>query len=215
METAAARTTAFSSITLLNINLIYLDGDDVDTPAVPIKCKICTINSLNSQSSMNSHKCKRDVSLVSGIVAINSTILSTILFLNSTPPSSLKNAAKKFTIDLCFAGYFMHNSRIALTTTILNSSPISVINDEICFINLSIELSFPVIKKIKIKIEIKIKIKIKMSINIAIKIVIKIVSVIVIRTVIIITIKIVIVTIKNDNNKHNDSNNNTVLNTYF
>ena len=55
------------------------------------------MSSENSQSSMNSHRWSREVSFVSGMVVISSTMLSTMLFLNSNPPSSRKNAAKKFT----------------------------------------------------------------------------------------------------------------------
>lgn len=47
-------------------------------------------------------------------------------------------------MDLCLAGYLTHSSLMAFTTTILNSSPISAIKDEICFIKRSIELSLPV-----------------------------------------------------------------------
>lgn len=55
------------------------------------------MSSENSQSSMNSQRCRREVSLVSGMVVMSSTMLSTMLFLNSNPPSSRRNAAKKFT----------------------------------------------------------------------------------------------------------------------
>lgn len=47
-------------------------------------------------------------------------------------------------MDLCFAGYLTHSSLMAFTTTILNSSPISAMKDEICFIKRSMELSLPV-----------------------------------------------------------------------
>ena len=46
-------------------------------------------------------------------------------------------------MDLCFAGYLTQSSLIAFTTTILNSSPISVIKEDICFIKRSMELSLP------------------------------------------------------------------------
>merc|ERR1719498_2085330 len=50
----------------------------------------------------------------------------------------------------CFAGYFIHNSLIALTTTTLNSSPISPMKVEICFISLSTLPSLPVLSKVVI-----------------------------------------------------------------
>ena len=62
-----------------------------------MRWSICTMSSENSQSSMNSQRWSREVSFVSGMVVISSTMLSTMLFLNSNPPSSRKNAAKKFT----------------------------------------------------------------------------------------------------------------------
>ena len=51
---------------------------------------------------------------------------------------------KKFIITLCFLGNFIHKDLIACTTTILNSSEISDMNEEICFINRSTLLSLPV-----------------------------------------------------------------------
>jgi hypothetical protein len=52
-------------------------------------------------------------------------------------------------MDLCLAGYFTHSSLIAFTTTILNSSPISVMKEDICFIRRSIEPSLPRRKQVK------------------------------------------------------------------
>lgn len=51
---------------------------------------------VNSQSSMNSHKCSSPLSLASGMSLIKITIESTIAFLYSKPPSSLNMLLKKF-----------------------------------------------------------------------------------------------------------------------
>jgi hypothetical protein len=55
-------------------------------------------------------------------------------------------------MDLCLAGYLTHSSLMAFTTTILNSSPISVMKEDICFIRRSIEPSLP---KRKVKESVK------------------------------------------------------------
>lgn len=44
----------------------------------------------------------------------------------------------------CFAGNLRQSDRMASTTMILNSSVMSVMKDEICFIKRSTDASFPV-----------------------------------------------------------------------
>mmetsp|Transcript_3374 Transcript_3374/g.9898 ORF Transcript_3374/g.9898 Transcript_3374/m.9898 type:complete len:225 (-) Transcript_3374:1032-1706(-) len=145
---AAARTEAFSRMTRLYTNLIYLAGAVVEGPITPTRCKIWVDSAVNSQSSINSHKWNRDDSLVSGIAHMRAMIASTIAFLKSNPPSSRKKLARNPTSIRCLRGYLRHSSRMAITTTILNSSAISFINEDICFIRRSTEDSDPVFNKV-------------------------------------------------------------------
>ena len=130
--------------------LIYFVGSKVLGPSTPSKCRTLTDNLVNSQSSMNSHKCDKAVSLQSPMYLIISNIASTTARLKSYPPSSRKTPERKLSIDGCFDGNFKHKALIASTTIILNSSLISNINPDICFINLSTEASLPVFNKVVI-----------------------------------------------------------------
>mmetsp|Transcript_31656 Transcript_31656/g.97836 ORF Transcript_31656/g.97836 Transcript_31656/m.97836 type:complete len:229 (+) Transcript_31656:1560-2246(+) len=137
-------------MTRLYTNRMYLAGAIVVGPTTPTRCRICVDRAVNSQSSMNSHRWKSDDSLVSGITHIRAIIASTIAFLKSKPPSSRKKLARKPTRMRCFKGYLRHSSRMAVTTTILNSSAISFMNEEICFIRRSTDDSEPVLSKVVI-----------------------------------------------------------------
>uniref|UniRef100_A0A2P2MU96 Uncharacterized protein MANES_15G164100 n=1 Tax=Rhizophora mucronata TaxID=61149 RepID=A0A2P2MU96_RHIMU len=78
------------------------------------------------------------------------TIESTIAFLYSNPPSSLRILLKKFISDLYFKGNFKQRDLMASTTTILNSSAMSDIKFVICFIKRSTLDSFPVLSSVVI-----------------------------------------------------------------
>lgn len=43
------------------------------------------------------------------MAVMSSTMQSVMAFLNSKPPSSLRNVARKPTSTRCFSGYFRHN----------------------------------------------------------------------------------------------------------
>merc|ERR1719376_1745149 len=73
---------------------------------------------------------------------------STIAFLYAKPPSSLSMEERWVIMTECLWGYFWHNSLMARTTTTLNSSLISLMNEAICFINRSTLDSLPVLSKV-------------------------------------------------------------------
>ena len=116
-----------------------------------MRWRICVESAVNSQSSMNSHRWKSELSFVSGIASTSSRIESTIAFLNSKPPSSRRKLARKPTSTRCFSQVL--EAELAdrrHTTTILNSSAISFMNVEICFISRSTEPSEPVLSSVVI-----------------------------------------------------------------
>ena len=127
-----------------------LAGSRVFGPSSPNKCRICTLRYVNSQSSINSDSWFNPSSLDSGICWTIAKMASTIALLYSKPPSSRRDRARKLSMPRCLAGNLTHNERIASTTTILNSSASSPIKPLICFINLSIEPSLPVFKRVVI-----------------------------------------------------------------
>lgn len=59
-------------------------------------------------SSSNTHKTKTHA-FVSGMAVMSSTMQSVMAFLNSKPPSSLRNVARKPTSTRCFSGYLRHS----------------------------------------------------------------------------------------------------------
>mmetsp|Transcript_91010 Transcript_91010/g.136333 ORF Transcript_91010/g.136333 Transcript_91010/m.136333 type:complete len:219 (-) Transcript_91010:855-1511(-) len=97
---------------------------------------------------MNSHRCNRELSVVSGTVRIKEMMEATMDFLKSKPPSSLKKLDKKPTKTRCFDGYVKQSFCKLRTTVILNSSAISVKNAEICLSSRSIEFSLPVLRSV-------------------------------------------------------------------
>ena len=86
--------------------------------------------SVNSQSSMNSHRWPSPASLASPTLAMMTRMVSTIAFLYWNPPSSRSTLDKKAISTRCFCGNLRHIARIASTTTILNSSAISPANGQ-------------------------------------------------------------------------------------
>jgi hypothetical protein len=60
----------------------------------------CVERYVNSQSSMNSQRCARPPSLASGISLMRIRIESTIAFLYSNPPSSLKILLRKLILQI-------------------------------------------------------------------------------------------------------------------
>mmetsp|Transcript_56919 Transcript_56919/g.128974 ORF Transcript_56919/g.128974 Transcript_56919/m.128974 type:complete len:209 (+) Transcript_56919:512-1138(+) len=129
---------------------MYRAGAVVEGPREPIRWRIWVERALNSQSSMNSHRWNSELSLVSGMAWTSSTMESAMAFLNSKPPSSRSVAARNPTSTRCFCGYLRHSWRMAVTTTILNSSAISFMKEEICFMRRSTELSVPVLSRVVI-----------------------------------------------------------------
>mmetsp|Transcript_6058 Transcript_6058/g.24080 ORF Transcript_6058/g.24080 Transcript_6058/m.24080 type:complete len:212 (-) Transcript_6058:1627-2262(-) len=97
---------------------------------------------------MNSHRWPRPASLVSGISPMRVMIVSTMAFLYSKPPSSRRMLLRKFIRTRCFCGNFRHNSRTASTTTILNSSWMSLMKLVICLSSLSTLDSLPVLSSV-------------------------------------------------------------------
>mmetsp|Transcript_26436 Transcript_26436/g.62095 ORF Transcript_26436/g.62095 Transcript_26436/m.62095 type:complete len:209 (-) Transcript_26436:1067-1693(-) len=132
------------------MNRMYRAGAEVEGPSSPSKWRISVDRRVNSQSSMNSQRCKRELSVVSGTWRIKLMMEFTMDFLKSKPPSSLKKFDMKPTNTRCFAGYVRHNFWRLRTTVILNSSAISVRNAEICFKSRSMEFSDPVFSKVVI-----------------------------------------------------------------
>ena len=107
-----------------------------------------TASLVNSQSSMNSQRCASASSLDSGTNLIRSKIASTTDRLKSKPPSSLKIPERKASIPACLLGNLRQRVRIASTTVTLNSSVMSDMKDDICFISRSTEASFPVFRRV-------------------------------------------------------------------
>lgn len=81
-----ARTASLSSTTRLKIKRMYLEGWGVRGPSLPSKCRILVANTVCSQSSMNSHKWARPVSLLSGFSSMMLMMQSTMARLYSKPP---------------------------------------------------------------------------------------------------------------------------------
>lgn len=113
--------------------------------------------------------------MASGISLTKVTMESTMAFLYSKPPSSLKLLLKKFNlkdrrhsqssriegkestlfqlftyIERYFSGNFKHRDRIASTTTILNSSAMSDMKRVICLMRRSTLDSLPVLRRVVI-----------------------------------------------------------------
>lgn len=81
-----ARTASLSSTTRLKMKRMYLDGWGVRGPSLPSRCRIFVANTVCSQSSMNSHKWAKPVSLLSGFSSIMLMMQSTMARLYSKPP---------------------------------------------------------------------------------------------------------------------------------
>ena len=129
---------------------MYLAGSAVPGPSPPSKWRICVESSVNSQSSMNSHRCESPASLASGTLPMMVSSVSTMAFLYWKPPSSRSTLERKDMSSRCFCGNLRHIARIASTTTILNSSAISDMNEVICFISRSTPDSLPVLSSVVI-----------------------------------------------------------------
>jgi hypothetical protein len=105
---------------------------------------------VNSQSSINSQRCASASSLESGTNLIKSNMLSTTARLNSYPPSSRRIPLRKASMPACLLGNLRQRVRIASTMVILNSSVISAMKPEICFIRRSTLASLPVLRSVVI-----------------------------------------------------------------
>lgn len=81
---------------------------------------------------------------------MSSTMLSVMAFLYSKPPSSLKKLARKPTSTAFFWGNLRQSCLIDVTIRILNSSAMSFMKVEICFISRSTLLSSPVLSSVVI-----------------------------------------------------------------
>mmetsp|Transcript_12633 Transcript_12633/g.31109 ORF Transcript_12633/g.31109 Transcript_12633/m.31109 type:complete len:206 (-) Transcript_12633:961-1578(-) len=125
-----------------------LDGVSVSGPSVPSSCRILTLRNANSQSSMNSHRCVRPASLLSGIFWMMSSMASTIAFLNRKPPSSRSMVLRNAISVRCFSGNLSASARMASTTTILNSSVMSLMKPVICFMRRSTDAALPVLSSV-------------------------------------------------------------------
>mmetsp|Transcript_10020 Transcript_10020/g.19111 ORF Transcript_10020/g.19111 Transcript_10020/m.19111 type:complete len:303 (+) Transcript_10020:3613-4521(+) len=147
-DTAAALTAAFSKMTRLYTNRMYLAGALVDGPMSPRRLRIWVESMVNSQSSMNSHRCRRDDSVVSGTRRMRETMPPTMDRLNSNPPSSRRKLERKPMMTRCLDGYVRHSCWRDRTTVILYSSAMSVRKDEICFSRRSMEFSDPVLRRV-------------------------------------------------------------------
>lgn len=79
---------------------------------------------------------------------IMSKIASTTDRLKSYPPSSRRTPERKLSMTDCLAGNLRQRARIALTTMTLNSSEISLMNCEICFMRRSTDASLPVLRRV-------------------------------------------------------------------
>lgn len=144
-DTLPARTASLSSTTRLKMKRMYLDGWGVRGPSLPSRCRILMASTVCSQSSMNSHRWAKPVSLLSGFSSMMLMMQSTMARLYSKPPcregtrfstrdnhwwgsdkmwhgldqftSSLSMLDKKFIMTLCFRGYFWQRALMACTTT--------------------------------------------------------------------------------------------------
>lgn len=85
-EGSPARTASLSSTTRLNMKRIYLEGEGVRGPSFPSRCRILVARTVCSQSSINSHRWARPVSLLSGFSSMMLMMQSTIARLYSKPP---------------------------------------------------------------------------------------------------------------------------------
>mmetsp|Transcript_21645 Transcript_21645/g.48766 ORF Transcript_21645/g.48766 Transcript_21645/m.48766 type:complete len:209 (+) Transcript_21645:2353-2979(+) len=130
------------------MNRMYLDGSWVPGPSIPSRWRICVESSVNSQSSMNSHRWASPASFASGTLPMTTRIVSTMAFLYWNPPSSRRTLLRKVMSTRCFCGNLRHMALIASTTTILNSSAISPMKDVICFIRRSTPDSEPVLSSV-------------------------------------------------------------------
>mmetsp|Transcript_25799 Transcript_25799/g.42621 ORF Transcript_25799/g.42621 Transcript_25799/m.42621 type:complete len:209 (-) Transcript_25799:946-1572(-) len=129
---------------------MYFEGSCVFGPSMPSKYKIWVESSVNSQSSINSHRCASPASLASPTRAMMVSSVSTIAFLYANPPSSRSTLERKVIRRRCFWGNLRHMARIASTTTILKSSAISDMKEVICFMSRSTPDSLPVFNNVVI-----------------------------------------------------------------
>mmetsp|Transcript_34571 Transcript_34571/g.109228 ORF Transcript_34571/g.109228 Transcript_34571/m.109228 type:complete len:222 (-) Transcript_34571:842-1507(-) len=127
---------------------MYLDGSAVLGPSIPRRWRICVLRKVNSQSSTNSQRCERPGSLASGISEMRMRIESTMARLYSKPPSSRRMLERKFMSTRYFWGNLRQSERMASTTTILNSSAMSLMKLVICFIRRSTDDSLPVLSRV-------------------------------------------------------------------
>lgn len=81
-----ARTASLSSTTRLKMKRMYLEGWGVRGPSLPNRCRILVASTVCSQSSMNSQRCARPVSLLSGFSSMMLMMQSTMARLYSKPP---------------------------------------------------------------------------------------------------------------------------------
>mmetsp|Transcript_8329 Transcript_8329/g.22214 ORF Transcript_8329/g.22214 Transcript_8329/m.22214 type:complete len:222 (-) Transcript_8329:889-1554(-) len=127
---------------------MYLEGSFVLGPSLPSTCRICADRYVNSQSSMNSHKCDSPLSLASGMSWMSCRMVCTMAFLYSKPPSSRSTLDKKFMRARYFWGNLRHSARMASTTTILKSSAMSDMKVPICLSSFSTLPSLPVLRRV-------------------------------------------------------------------
>ena len=102
---------------------------------------MCMYNSVHTYMHI-----QQNSALYSAIFMLYSlhTYVCTSSLHTSSLTSSLSIPAKKVMSELCFLGNLGQSVWMASTTTILNSSDISDMNEEICFISRSMLLSLPV-----------------------------------------------------------------------
>lgn len=81
-----ARTASLSSTTRLKMKRMYLEGVGVRGPSFPSRWRILVASTVCSQSSINSHRCAKPVSLLSGFSSMILIIQSTMALLYSKPP---------------------------------------------------------------------------------------------------------------------------------
>ena len=101
----------------------------MEGPSSPSKWRIRTESSVNSQSSINSHKFIKMscLALASGRKRIKSNKASTMLDLSCKEPSSRNKSVRNATNFLCFEGNFKAKFSMASIMTDLKSSVISSI----------------------------------------------------------------------------------------
>lgn len=80
------RTASLSSTTRLKMKRMYLEGVGVRGPSFPSRWRILVASTVCSQSSINSHRCAKPVSLLSGFSSMILIIQSTMALLYSKPP---------------------------------------------------------------------------------------------------------------------------------